>query len=82
MVFAGGSSETVTIATVIFAAVVVPLVFITGKRFHDRNKSAWWCLLLLIPLVGTIWLVVECGFFVGDAGPNRFGEATGKTRYG
>ena len=25
------------------------------KRCHDRDKSGWWCLLLLIPLVGFIW---------------------------
>lgn len=43
------------------------------KRCHDRDKSGWWCLLLLIPLVGFIWAVVDLGILEGTKGANRFG---------
>ncbi|RKU27514.1 DUF805 domain-containing protein [Candidatus Poribacteria bacterium] len=46
---------------------------ITAKRWHDRNKSAWWILIELIPILGPIWAFVELGFCKGTDGPNRFG---------
>jgi uncharacterized membrane protein YhaH (DUF805 family) len=30
-------------------------------------------LIVLIPLVGIIWFLVELGFLPGTPGPNRFG---------
>ena len=43
------------------------------KRWHDRNKSGWWVLIGLIPLIGGIWALIETGFLAGDDGENRFG---------
>lgn len=43
------------------------------KRLHDRDKSGWWIFIVLIPILGTIWLFIECGFIRGTEGPNRFG---------
>ena len=77
----GGTVATL-IAIVLFIAFWWPTVCIVGKRFHDRDKSAWWCLIVLIPIVGWIWVVVECGFLAGDAEGNRFGRATAKTPFG
>jgi uncharacterized membrane protein YhaH (DUF805 family) len=51
-----------------------PSICIYGKRFHDRDKSAWWMLIALIPIIGAIWLLIECGLLKGTDGPNRFGE--------
>jgi uncharacterized membrane protein YhaH (DUF805 family) len=42
------------------------------KRFHDRDKSGWWVLIGLIPVIGSIWLLIELGFLKGTPGPNRF----------
>ncbi|MBC2594340.1 DUF805 domain-containing protein [Ruficoccus amylovorans] len=53
---------------------IYPSICVYGKRWHDRDKSAWWILIGLIPLVGPIWVLVECGFLKGTEGPNRFGE--------
>ena len=25
------------------------------KRFHDRDKSGWWLLIQLVPVIGPIW---------------------------
>jgi len=46
---------------------------VTVKRWHDRNKSGWWILINLIPIVGGIWALVENGFLKGTPGDNRFG---------
>ena len=43
------------------------------KRWHDRNKSGWWVLIELIPLIGAVWALVELGFLKGTYGKNRFG---------
>ena len=42
------------------------------KRCHDRNRSAWFLLLLLVPLAN-LWVAIELGFLPGTVGPNRFG---------
>jgi uncharacterized membrane protein YhaH (DUF805 family) len=43
------------------------------KRWHDRDKSGWWCLIGFIPYIGAIWQFIECGCLRGTEGPNRFG---------
>ncbi len=43
------------------------------KRCHDRDKSGWWCLLLIIPIVGFVWALVDLGILEGTRGENRFG---------
>jgi len=58
----------------IFSLVALyPAICITIKRWHDRDKSGWWVLIALIPIVGAIWTLVECGCLKGTDGPNRFG---------
>ena len=42
------------------------------KRLHDFDKSGWWMLVSLIPVVGVIWHFFECCFRPGTPGPNRF----------
>lgn len=32
------------------------------KRFHDRGKTGFWSLLVLLPIVGWAWLLIDCGF--------------------
>jgi uncharacterized membrane protein YhaH (DUF805 family) len=43
------------------------------KRWHDRNKSGWWVLIALVPVVGGLWYLIECGFLAGTSGPNKYG---------
>ena len=54
-------------------AALIPSILVYIKRWHDRDKSGWWMLILFIPLVGAIWFLVELGFLKGTDGPNRFG---------
>jgi uncharacterized membrane protein YhaH (DUF805 family) len=57
--------------------VLLPMLWaafaVTIKRWHDRNKSGWWILINLIPVLGDIWSLIENGFLKGTPGENRFG---------
>lgn len=44
-----------------------------AKRCHDRDRTGWFQLIALIPIIGIIWLLVEMGFLKGSEGENRFG---------
>lgn len=46
---------------------------ISVKRWHDRNKSGWWVLIGLVPYIGGLWQLVECGFLEGTYGSNDYG---------
>jgi len=53
-------------------ATLLPGLAISVRRLHDTDRSGWWFLLWVIPLIGTIALIV---WWVqqGTPGPNRFG---------
>jgi uncharacterized membrane protein YhaH (DUF805 family) len=51
-----------------------PALAVSVKRWHDRDKSGWWVLLNLLPVIGWLWALIDNGFLRGTAGPNRFGE--------
>lgn len=42
-------------------------------RLHDLDKSGWWCLLGLIPYVGTLAVII-IGCKEGTRGPNKYGR--------
>lgn len=56
-----------------FLIFIWPSICIGAKRCHDRNKSAWWMLLLFIPIIGFFWYLIECGCLKGTDGNNHFG---------
>ena len=51
-----------------------PALAVSVKRWHDRDKSGWWVLLNLVPVIGWLWALIDNGFLRGTTGPNRFGE--------
>lgn len=54
-------------------ATILPSLAVTSRRLHDIDKSAWWMLLILIPIVGWIVLIYwMCQ--PGTQGPNQFGS--------
>jgi uncharacterized membrane protein YhaH (DUF805 family) len=59
--------------TLVSIALIYPGLCIAIKRFHDRDKSGWWVLIALIPLIGWIWYLIEVGFLPGTNGPNQYG---------
>jgi len=42
------------------------------RRWHDLNKSGWFLLLSLIPIVGWITIIIQL-FIPGTKGPNNYG---------
>ena len=44
------------------------------KRCHDRDKSGWWMLIQLVPVIGPFWYFIGAFCLRGTVGPNRFGE--------
>ena len=62
------------IVLVIFGLAVTWITIAVGiKRFHDRNKSGVWILIIFVPVIGSLWYLVECGFLRGTPGPNDYG---------
>ena len=53
-------------------AFIIPSIAVGIRRLHDRDKSGWFLLLGLIPIIGSIILLV---WYVqrGTVGVNRFG---------
>ena len=61
-------------AVLIFGlALTIPSIAAGVRRLHDTDRTGWWMLIGLIPLVGVIVLIV---FFVsqGTVGSNTYGE--------
>ena len=61
------------IAILVYAlAVLIPGLAVSFRRLHDRDMSAWWLLIGLIPYLGSLVLLV---FYVlpGTKGPNKYG---------
>lgn len=53
-------------------AILLPSLAVAFRRLHDTGKSGWWLLIGLIPLIGSIILLV---FFCtdSDANDNQYG---------
>jgi len=59
--------------TIIFAlAMIVPNLSVSVRRLHDTGRSGWWVLLGIIPIVGSIVLII---FYAQDSQPgtNEYG---------
>jgi uncharacterized membrane protein YhaH (DUF805 family) len=53
-------------------AVLIPSIAVTVRRLHDTGRSGWWILIGLVPVIGTIVLLI---FMVQDSQPgeNQYG---------
>ena len=53
-------------------AVLIPSLAVSVRRLHDTDRSGWWLLIALVPLIGAIVLLV---FLVLDSssGQNQYG---------
>ncbi|NEA66549.1 DUF805 domain-containing protein [Streptomyces sp. SID12488] len=53
-------------------AFFLPGLGVTVRRLHDTGRSGWWVLFALVPLVGSITLIVfMC--LDGEQGENKYG---------
>ena len=53
-------------------AILIPSLAVTVRRLHDTDRTGWWLLIGLIPMIGVIVLLV---FMLLDSQPgdNRYG---------
>ncbi len=54
---------------------IIPSLAVFVRRMHDIGKSGWWIFIGLIPLIGTIWLLVLL-CTDGNTGENSYGPST------
>jgi uncharacterized membrane protein YhaH (DUF805 family) len=72
LVFGYHSINFAPITELFWLGTLVPSFAVMIRRLHDTDRSGWWCLLGLVPLVGQIALIVlYC--LKGTKGYNRFG---------
>ncbi|MBU1126661.1 MAG: DUF805 domain-containing protein [Patescibacteria group bacterium] len=66
------SDDTSILSGIYSLAILLPSLAVGVRRLHDTNRSAWWLLLLLIPIIGPIVLIV---FYAleGDKAANQYG---------
>lgn len=53
-------------------ALLLPGLAATVRRLHDIGKSGGWIFIALVPIIGSIWLLVLL-CTNGEVGENRFG---------
>ncbi len=60
------------ISIVVSLGLLLPNLSVSIRRLHDINRTGWWILIALIPLVGIIVLII---FYVqqSDPGDNNYG---------
>ncbi len=59
-------------------AVLVPSIAVLVRRLHDTNRTGWWWLLNLVPVLGPIVLIVFAAQ-PGTPGPNPHGQDPKRT---
>jgi uncharacterized membrane protein YhaH (DUF805 family) len=74
MIGTGGGGGIGILAGIYSLAVLLPGIAVTVRRLHDTGRSGWWILIVLVPLVGTIVLLI---FMVMDSqpAPNAYGPS-------
>ena len=61
------------LASTWYVVTLWPIIAVSAKRWHDHDRSAWWLLTGLIPILGTLYNLIQCGLLRGTIGPNKFG---------
>jgi len=81
LAFIGAAAEipVITIIAVLLLfvysiATFIPSLAVAIRRLHDTNKSGWFLLLWLIPLLGAI-IIFVFEVMDGDQGPNQYGPS-------
>jgi uncharacterized membrane protein YhaH (DUF805 family) len=62
-----------TLGGVFSLATLLPSIAAAARRLHDTNRSGWWQLIAIVPMVGIIVLVV----FLAQEGRSAVGSETG-----
>lgn len=60
------------LSAILAIGLFIPSLSVSVRRLHDTDRSGWWLLICLIPLIGAIWFLVLM-VFDSTPGNNRFG---------
>ena len=68
------------LSTIFSLAILIPSIAVSVRRLHDIDRTGWWVLISLVPLIG--WIVLQV-FTVQDSTPgtNRYGPNPKSTEY-
>lgn len=54
---------------------LLPFFFaVTTKRYHDLGKSGWNSLWWFVPIVGALYVLIDCGLWRGSLLRNEYGD--------
>ncbi len=70
--FSGKSGQ--PLGMLVGLAIFLPNLAVHVRRLHDIDRSGWWLLLALIPVIGLI-VIIYWAIQRGTNSPNRFGDA-------
>ncbi len=62
------------LSVLVALGLLIPNIAVTARRLHDIDKSGWWQLIMLVPLVGVFILIYWC-VQKSTEGANRFGAS-------
>ena len=60
-----------TLGVLFTLATILPSIAAACRRLHDTDRSGWWQLIVLVPVIGWIVLIV---FLVQESRPNRYSQ--------
>ena len=71
----GGSAGVGLLSGIFSLAILIPSIAVSVRRLHDIDRTGWWVLISLVPLIGAVVLLV---FHLQDSTPgrNRYGSNT------
>jgi len=61
------------ISSLYLLATIIPSIAVCIRRLHDIDKSGKWFFISLIPLIGSIWLLILC--CTDSDTDNQYGES-------
>ncbi|WP_171112657.1 MULTISPECIES: DUF805 domain-containing protein [Streptomyces] len=61
------------LSLILAVGLLLPSLGVTVRRLHDTGRTGWWILIGIVPLVGSIVLLVFL-CLDGETGANKYGE--------
>ena len=60
------------LTAIFLLAVIIPSIAVGIRRLHDTDRSGWWLLIALVPLIGGL-ILLYFSVLEGTSGPNQYG---------